>query len=121
MSLKVEQVWEDMRVAGGLSNSPGSMTHFIRALNSTLDELNSAMTDDFAAVTGITGTITAETWHHNAIYAGTKAFLQRQGAWAQDPDAEAFAFFQRAIGKAISGSIHDQGALFLTKNQPAES
>jgi len=119
MSLLVEEVWEDMRNAGGLSNSPVGQQHFVRALNATLDEMSSALVDDFDSVTDITGTITAERWQHNAIYAGVKAFLQRQGAWAQDPDAEAFAFFERFVGKAISGSIHDQGTSFKVNNQPA--
>lgn len=118
MSLKVTEVWEDVQISGGLNDTGEAQTQFLRALNATLDYMDAKLADTFAAVTDINGTITLETWMHNAVYEGIKFNLQRQGAWASDSDPEAWQFFKQAVGEAIAGNIKDAGSEFETRNQP---
>ena len=119
MSLVVEQLWEDMRISGGLSNDRDSESQFLRALNACISDMNTRLREDLDEVLAIpSSSIDCEDYQVNAVYAGTKAYLQRQGAWAQDPDAEAFGIFRKELGMAMSGSIAANSA-FKTRTQSA--
>jgi hypothetical protein len=118
MSLSVNNVWEDTQYSGNMNDTGESQTQFLRALNSTLNYLTSKTKDTFSKVNDIDGTIACDEWFHNAVYAGIKFYLQRQGAWAQDPDPESWQFFLTAVSEAIAGNIKDKGANFKTRNQP---
>ena len=118
MSLKVNEVWEDIQIQGGLNDTGEAQTQFLRALKATLEYMDSKLADTFTAPTDIVGVITCETWHHNAVYAGIRFYLQRQGAWSMDSDPESWSFFRQAMSEAIAGNIKDAGSEFETRNQP---
>jgi hypothetical protein len=117
MNLGLADLFDDVRRKAGISDSPASQRAFMRALLSTLGEVNPRWGTEYApdSEDAPDGSITIESYQYAAIVHGIRFYLQQSGAWAMDTDAEAWEKFDMHTRRAIGSAIADDDE-FLTRN-----
>jgi hypothetical protein len=120
MALSITQLFQDMQNAGGLSGSAESESSFVTAFNMMLHDLNAKTSKSISDVAQATGSVDLENYQENVAFEGTKYYLQRNGAWAQDTSGDAFALYRAAWTTAFQGKLRAASSV-LTRVQPAAS
>jgi hypothetical protein len=115
--MKTDELYDNIRRTTGSANTQDTEIAFLDALKKVVSDINRMLGESITAPTQITSTdIGFEDYCDNAFHPGVKFYMQRDGAWAQDPDAESFGFYRRALREAIGDAIAaDTG--FKTRNQ----
>lgn len=117
MNLNLEDLFNDIRTKAGISDSPASRRSFMRALLFTLGEVNPRWDTAYAPddEEDPSGDLTVEAHEYAAIVHGIRFYLQQDGSWAMETDAEAWGKFDTHVRRAIGSSIAVD-ADYLTRN-----
>jgi hypothetical protein len=108
VTIVLEDFFNDLRRKAGIGDNPESRRSFMRALLTTLGEVNPRWGTSYAPddEDDVSGSIEIEGYEYAAIEAGMRYYLQQAGAWSMDTDGEAWNKFdmhtRRAIGAAIA-------------------
>jgi len=105
MSVVVNSLWTEIRIAGGMSNTPESQTVFLAALGRVVDYVNPKWKTDYDVPTAVSGSIDCEDYQRAAFFSGVQHWMQRFGAWAKEPLANSWAVFLSDVHSAITAAI----------------
>ena len=115
--MKTDELYEEIRSAMGLMNSRDSEMLFLMSLKKVVNDLNRKLKETIVAPTSISATdIGFEDYCDNTFFPGVKFYMQRDGSFAQDPDAESKAFYDQELRSVIGPAITANSS-FKIRNQ----
>lgn len=120
----VRDLWIEHKVNASLGESDIGKMKFISALNAVRGDINAKFSESFAALT--TADIAANTdldwgdYFDNALKAGMKHYLQRDGALAGEPDPQSWQTYQKHLRRAMAPAVNALSS-FKTRTQAAEA
>jgi len=115
--MKTDELYDEMLTTLGAMNTPETEKMFLMSLKKVVSDLNRKLKEDVVSPTRIdSNDIGFEAYADNVFHSGCKFYMQRDGGWAQDPDAESFGFYENQLRKVIGAAISANDS-FLTRNQ----
>ena len=104
--MKTDELYAEMLATTGARNTPDMENAFLSALKKVVQDLNSKLGESIVAPDVIDSTdMGFEDYCDNVFHPGAKFFMQRSGAWAQDPDVESVNFYQAELRQVIGAAI----------------
>jgi len=115
--MKIDELYVEILNTTGAARTQDTEIIFLASLKKVINDLNNKLGESIAAPTSISGTdIGFEDYCDNVFHPGVKFYMQRDGAWAQDPDNESYGFYRQALRTVVGNAINaDSG--FKTRNQ----
>ena len=104
--MKIDELYADILATMGSRNTPDMENAFLSALKRVVQDLNQKLRENIAAPDTITSAeIGFEDYADNTFHPGVKFYMQRSGAWAQDPDQESNQFYRLQLRQVIGYAI----------------
>jgi hypothetical protein len=118
--MKTSELYAEMLTTLGAANTQETEQTFLMSLKKVVGDLNQKLKTEIVAPTQVDGSdIGFEDYCDNTFHPGVKFYMQRDGAWSQDPDQESYAFYQRQLRSVIGSAIASDDS-YLIRNQASE-
>ena len=115
--MNVQDLYDEILTTTSGANTPEMERAFLAALKRVVNDLNYKLRETVTAPTYVSNEdIGFEAYCDNTFHPGVKFYMQRMGAWAQDPDAESYNFYQTELRRTVGYAINAD-TTFLTRNE----
>lgn len=116
-AMNVLDLYDEICTTTNAANTPEMERAFLAALKRVVNDLNYKLRETVIAPIAVDNEdIGFEAYCDNTFHPGVKFYMQRMGAWAQDPDAESYNFYQTELRRTVGYAINAD-TTFLTRNE----